>query len=59
MRLSLICLQFSEENAASTQETNATMEELNATFTMISESADKLQQIAMNLTDNVDYFTTE
>lgn len=50
---------ISEENAASTQETNASMEELNATFTMISESADKLQQIAMNLTDNVDYFTTE
>ncbi|MBR1669476.1 MAG: methyl-accepting chemotaxis protein [Butyrivibrio sp.] len=47
---------ISEENAASTEETNASMQELNATFAMISESANKLQNIATDLTDTISYF---
>lgn len=49
---------ISQENAASTQETNASMEELNATFTMISESANRLQGIAVELADTISYFKT-
>ncbi len=47
---------ISEENAASTEETNASMEELNATFTVISESADNLQNLAKDLNDTISYF---
>ncbi len=47
---------ISEENAASTQETNASMQELNATFAIISESADKLQELAGSMTDVISYF---
>ena len=47
---------ISEENAASTQETNASMEELHATFTMISEEADRLKGIAAELADIISYF---
>ncbi|WP_177174937.1 hypothetical protein [Butyrivibrio fibrisolvens] len=49
---------ISEENAASTEETNASMQELNATFAMISESANKLQTIATDLTSTISYFST-
>ncbi|SES20709.1 methyl-accepting chemotaxis protein [Butyrivibrio fibrisolvens] len=52
-----LCL-ISEENAASTEETNASMQELNATFAMISESANKLQTIATDLTSTISYFST-
>lgn len=47
---------ISEENAASTEETNASMQELNATFSIITESANKLQGLAENLTDTISYF---
>ncbi|WP_022773260.1 methyl-accepting chemotaxis protein [Butyrivibrio sp. AE2015] len=47
---------ISEENAASTEETNASMQELNATFAIITESADKLQELASNMTDVISYF---
>ena len=47
---------ISEENAASTQETNASMEELNATFTIISDSAEKLQGLSMDLAETISYF---
>ena len=47
---------ISEENAASTQETNASMEELNATFSIITESANKLQELAEGMTDTISYF---
>ena len=47
---------ISEENAASTQETNASMEELNATFTFISDSATRLQELARELEQTIDYF---
>ena len=47
---------ISEENAASTEETNASMQELNATFAIITESADKLQELASNMQDTISYF---
>ncbi len=47
---------ISEENAASTQQTNASMQELNATFAIITESADKLQELAGEMTDVISYF---
>ena len=49
---------ISQENAASSEETNASMQELNATFAIISESADKLQQLATGMTDAISYFKT-
>jgi len=33
------------------------MEELNATFNLISESADQLRQLASELNDNISFFT--
>ncbi|MCR5670396.1 MAG: cache domain-containing protein [Butyrivibrio sp.] len=47
---------ISEENAASTEQTNASMQELNATFAIITESADKLQELAGNMTETISYF---
>ncbi|MBR1853491.1 MAG: methyl-accepting chemotaxis protein [Lachnospiraceae bacterium] len=47
---------ISEENAAATQETNASMQELNATFTFISDSATRLQELAVELAQTIDYF---
>ncbi|MBO4678150.1 MAG: hypothetical protein J5626_00615 [Lachnospiraceae bacterium] len=47
---------ISEENAASTEETNASMEELNATFTLISDSAEKLQELSDDLAETISYF---
>ncbi len=47
---------ISQENAASTEETNASMQELNATFAIITESADKLQELATNMSDVISYF---
>ena len=38
------------------QETNASMEELNATFTLISQSAMDLQDLANKLNDTISYF---
>jgi methyl-accepting chemotaxis protein len=49
---------ISQEKAASSEETNASMQELNATFAIISESADKLQQLATGMTDAISYFKT-
>ena len=47
---------ISEENAAATEETNASMQELNATFAFISDSATKLQELAKELEQTIDYF---
>ncbi len=49
---------ISEENAASTQQTNASMSELNDTFSSISGSANKLNTIAADLADTISYFRT-
>lgn len=47
---------ISEENAASTEETNASMQELNATFSLITESANKLQKLAEDMTETISFF---
>ena len=46
----------SEENAASTQETNASMEALTDTFSQISKNAEDLRMLAGDLTDTISYF---
>lgn len=47
---------ISEENAASAQETAASMEELNATFNMIAEEASRLKQISGGLNEDMNFF---
>ncbi|SKC00917.1 methyl-accepting chemotaxis protein [Lachnospiraceae bacterium] len=47
---------ISEENAASAQETNSLMHELNTTFGKITASASSLRELATNLNDEVNYF---
>ena len=46
----------SEENAASTEETNAAMEELSANIGVIAESSRTLNDLAQNLKNEVDYW---
>lgn len=46
----------SEENAASTQQTNASMEELNATINLLAEAAKELQEMALKLEGDVQFF---
>ena len=47
---------ISEENAASAQETAASMEELNATFNMIAEEASRLKKISGVLNEDLNFF---
>ena len=47
---------ISEENAASTQETTAAMEELNAMLNILAESATKLLDLAKELDASMDFF---
>ena len=47
---------ISEENAAATQQTNASMEELDATFHIITDNAVKLQSIGEQLRKQISYF---
>ncbi|MEE3467048.1 MAG: methyl-accepting chemotaxis protein [Eubacterium sp.] len=47
----------SEENAAATEETNASMVELNQTFALITDEAKKLESLATDLTDTISYFS--
>ncbi|WP_026504041.1 methyl-accepting chemotaxis protein [Butyrivibrio sp. NC3005] len=47
---------ISQENAASAEETNASMQELAATFTVITDEAIKLQSLASNMTETISYF---
>ena len=46
----------SEENAASTQQTNASMEELNATINLLAEAAGELKDMALKLEEDVEFF---
>ncbi len=48
---------ISEENAASAEETNASMEELTATFSVINESAGELKDLAVRLSEEMQFFT--
>ena len=58
--LLLLCLSdlsaVSQENAASSEESSASMEELNATFTTISDSAEKLRQLAHDMDETISFF---
>ncbi len=47
---------ISEENAASTQETNASMEELASTVAILAQSAEDLKVLAGHLADDVAFF---
>lgn len=47
---------LSEENAAATEETTASMEELTATVHVVSEAAQKMQELATTLYDEVKFF---
>ena len=47
---------ISEENAASTEETSASMQELGATVNMLAQSADQLNDIAVNLRQELQFF---
>ena len=46
----------SEMNAASSEESSASMEQLNATFATISESSDKLRTLARDMDETISYF---
>lgn len=46
----------SEENAASTQQTNASMEELNATINLLAEAASELKTMSLKLEKDVEFF---
>jgi len=48
---------ISEENAASTQETTAAMQELNATMNLLAEAADNLTGISETLEKEIEYFS--
>ncbi len=50
---------ISEQNAASTQETTASMEELNATFALISDAANDLRKMAETLNKEISFFSLE
>ncbi len=50
---------ISQQNAASSEETTASMEELNATFAVITEAADELRDLAVNLNEKMNYFNIE
>lgn len=46
----------SEENAASTQQTTASMEELNATINLLAEAAGELKTMSLKLEKDVEFF---
>ena len=48
---------ISEENAASAQETTASMEELNATINTLAEEAEKLDNLSKTLRKDMNFFT--
>ncbi len=47
---------ISEENAASSQETTASMQELNATISLLAESARGLKDLAVSLSESIEFF---
>lgn len=50
---------ISEENAASTQQTTASMEELNATISIMAEAAGRLEELSKHMEDNISFFRFE
>ena len=47
---------ISEENAASSQETTASLQELNATISLLAESAGGLKDLAVSLSESIEFF---
>lgn len=47
---------ISEENAASTQQTTASMEELNATISLLADASKNLTELSAKLEEEVDFF---
>ena len=47
---------ISEENAASTQETTASMQELNATINLLAQEAAKVREMSETLEEKVSIF---
>ena len=47
---------ISEENAAATQQTTASMEELNATISLVANSATTLKDLAVSLEEETKFF---
>ena len=47
---------ISEENAAATQQTTASMEELNATINLVANSATTLKDLAVSLDEDIKFF---
>ena len=47
---------ISEQNAASTQETTASMQELNATINLLAESAGNLTKLSEDLEERISFF---
>ncbi|MBQ7584487.1 MAG: methyl-accepting chemotaxis protein, partial [Lachnospiraceae bacterium] len=47
---------ISEQNAAASQQTSASMQELNATVNVLAGSADKLNELAKRLTQDMSFF---
>lgn len=47
---------ISEENAAATQQTTASMEELNATISLVANSATTLKDLAVSLDEDIKFF---
>lgn len=50
---------ISQQNAASTEETTASMEELNATINLLAESARQLQELSEGMEGNISFFRLE
>lgn len=47
---------ISEENAASTQQTTSSMQELNATINILAETAAKVKEVSDQLNEDMKYF---
>jgi methyl-accepting chemotaxis protein len=48
---------ISEENAASTEQTTASMQELNATITAVASAAEELMKLAVTLEESMQFFS--
>ena len=48
-----------EENAASTQQTTASMNELNDATTSLAKTAQELKQLSTVVNENLNYFSTD
>lgn len=49
---------IAEENAATTQQTNASMNELNDATASLARTAVELKDLSMAVEDNLNYFTS-